>query len=71
MTKPIVQTTYGPIFGEVRDGISIFRGIPYGGRVDGDRRWLPPTWFSSADIPNHPHIPIRGPMQKNALQYRI
>ncbi len=43
MTNPTVQTTHGPIFGTLRDGIAIFRGIPYGGRVDGDRRWLPPV----------------------------
>jgi len=63
MTKPIVQTTYGPIFGEVRDGISIFRGIPYGGRVDGDRRWLPPitpdAWTEVRDCTKNGPIAVQ------------
>lgn len=42
MNSQVVQTTHGPIIGEVRDGIAVFRGIPYGDRVDGNRRWLPP-----------------------------
>lgn len=38
---PIVQTINGKAAGEWRDGIAIFRGIPYGDEVDKDRRFLP------------------------------
>lgn len=42
-TKPVVAVTGGQISGENRDGIAIFRGIPYGGPCDGENRWMPPT----------------------------
>ena len=31
---PCVKTTHGMIAGEWRRDVAIFRGIPYGGRVD-------------------------------------
>ena len=37
---PCVKTTHGMIAGEWRRDVAIFRGIPYGGRVDRERRWL-------------------------------
>ncbi len=40
MSYPIVRTTHGAIVGEWRKDIAIFRGVPYGGRVDRERRWL-------------------------------
>ncbi|MBQ6577697.1 MAG: carboxylesterase/lipase family protein [Bacteroidales bacterium] len=40
---PIAQLTSGKISGENRDGIAIFRGIPYGGPCDGENRWKAPT----------------------------
>lgn len=39
---PVTKTTHGYVRGENRDGIAIFRGIPYGGACDGQRRFLPP-----------------------------
>jgi para-nitrobenzyl esterase len=42
-TNPIVQTNNGKVRGENRDGVAIFRGIPYGGPCDGKRRFLPPV----------------------------
>ena len=30
-SAPVAETTHGKIKGENRDGIAIFRGIPYGG----------------------------------------
>ena len=42
-TTPTVHITSGWIAGENRDGIAIFRGIPYGGPCDGENRWMPPT----------------------------
>lgn len=40
--KPLAQTTCGAVSGENRDGIAIFRGIPYGAPVSGEGRFLPP-----------------------------
>ncbi len=40
--KPVAQTTCGAVSGENRDGIAIFRGIPYGSPVSGEGRFLPP-----------------------------
>ena len=39
---PVAQTTCGAVEGENRDGIAIFRGIPYGAPVSGEGRFLPP-----------------------------
>lgn len=38
----VVPTQYGAVQGEERDGVAIFRGIPYGGDCDGENRFLPP-----------------------------
>ena len=39
---PVVKTKNGFVRGEWLDGTAVFRGIPYGGRTDGERRFLPP-----------------------------
>ncbi len=39
---PVVTTTHGKVMGATKDGVAIFRGIPYGGDCDGERRFLPP-----------------------------
>lgn len=41
--NPLVHTQYGPVLGESRDGIAVFRGIPYGGSCDGEARFFPPS----------------------------
>jgi len=38
---PVAETTCGKVRGENRDGIAIFRGIPYGAPVSGEGRFLP------------------------------
>jgi para-nitrobenzyl esterase len=43
MTDSIVETTAGPIQGEVTDGVHAFKGIPYGGPTGGANRFRPPT----------------------------
>ena len=40
---PIAHTMQGDVMGENRDGVAIFRGIPYTGRLDGEHRFMPPT----------------------------
>ena len=40
-SAPVAETTHGKIKGENRDGIAIFRGIPYGGSCSGEWRFLP------------------------------
>ena len=42
--RPVVETASGAVSGENRDGVAIFRGIPYGGACEGEEgRFLPPT----------------------------
>src|SRR5262245_28271138 len=43
MQDIIAEITTGKIRGSTSDGISVFKGIPYAGAVDGARRFLPPT----------------------------
>lgn len=44
---PRTRTTYGVVRGFVRNGASIFLGMPYGASTAGNRRFLPPTEPSS------------------------
>jgi para-nitrobenzyl esterase len=40
---PVAETKYGNVRGETTDGISAFRGIPYGGDTSGKNRFTAPT----------------------------
>ncbi len=48
-----VATSSGKIRGVVRDGINVFKGIPYGGTTAGKNRFMPPTrpipWTGTRD----------------------
>jgi para-nitrobenzyl esterase len=39
----VVETAHGKVRGMAQDGVSVFRGIPYAGRVSGDRRFRRPA----------------------------
>ena len=41
-SSPVAETGYGKIRGFTRDGVAIFKGIPYGGPCSGENRFLPP-----------------------------
>jgi len=43
MSEPIVETRAGKIAGEEREGLYIFRGVPYAAPPVGEKRWLPPA----------------------------
>lgn len=59
----IVETSHGKISGEERNGIQIFRGIPYGGCCDGANRFLPPSpaedWDGVRDCTKNGHIAVQ------------
>lgn len=42
MNAPVVDTSYGRLQGRLEEGVYVFRGVPYGGRTGGERRFLPP-----------------------------
>ena len=41
--KPVVKTGSGKVMGETREGVAIFRGIPYGGDCGPGRRFMAPV----------------------------
>jgi len=42
-----IETTHGRIRGARNEGVSVFKGIPYGGRTSGDRRFRSPAPLES------------------------
>ncbi len=51
--KAAVATKYGPIVGESKDGVHVFRGVPYAAPPVGELRWKPP----------HPPKPWEEPLE--------
>ena len=45
-----VETTGGKLRGARKDGVNIFKGIPYGGRVSGERRFRRPAELEHATL---------------------
>ena len=54
-----VEITHGKIRGVRTDGVNIFKGIPYAGRISGDRRFRRPAplepWAEYAKLCNLAH----------------
>ena len=67
---PTVKTTHGWVRGENRQGVAVFRGIPYGCDVSGKNRFLPASpardWEGVRDcVPFGPVCHQRGTNPKS------
>jgi para-nitrobenzyl esterase len=69
-TAPVAETRHGKVSGTLKDGISIFKGIPYGAPTSGANRFRKPqppqAWSGVRDATTYPNMapqppaPIRG-----------
>jgi len=75
---PIVETASGPVLGEVKDGVEVFRALPYAKPPVGDLRWRQPepplswTRVRQATTPGRiciqpPSTGIKGPQSEDCL----
>jgi para-nitrobenzyl esterase len=82
MTGPVVETRAGKVRGAVENGVSVFRGIPYGAPTGGPRRFLPPAppepWSGVRDAltrpdraPQGPEAYAEGPMSEDCLGLNV
>ncbi|MFL6417620.1 MAG: carboxylesterase/lipase family protein [Bryobacteraceae bacterium] len=59
-SSPVVETACGKVRGESANGISSFKGIPYGGDTSGKNRFMPPTkpapWRGIRDATQWGHV---------------
>ena len=64
--SPIVTTSKGKVKGETRNGVAIFRGIPYGAPTDGENRFKKPepapTWEGVLDCTINGPIAVQDGM---------
>ncbi len=67
MAEPVVTTTYGKIAGYEKDGLCIFKGIPYAVPPVGAQRWLAPQslkpWTGIRDAKQSATIAPQNPSQ--------
>ena len=66
---PTVETQYGRVRGAVKDGISVFKGIPYGAPTSGGNRFRQPqppeAWTGIRDALTYPHM---APQPDNVIR---
>ena len=71
--NPIVATTHGRVLGENRNGVAVFRGIPYGADCGKKRRFLPPlpaeNWEEIRDCTHNGHIAMQYGGSISAVPY--
>ena len=61
--NPVVRTLHGQVRGDNREGVAIFRGIPYGGDCTESRRFLPPKkvdgWKGVKDCTRNGYLAVQ------------
>ena len=68
---PVADTASGKVRGIAREGVQIFRGIPYGASTSGQNRFMPPqkpqSWSGVRDAYQNGHSAMQIPVPASPI----